>query len=95
MKVLKKIQSSEYITTYKRGHYGSPEKTSEDLWKKVGSADIYEYATNKSVQMVKIGDSLYGIDYRDSSIIKSEDVTEADLAFHLDNKLKMTEYTSF
>ena len=92
---LVKIQASEYVTTYKPGHYGSPYKTSENLWRKIGSVDIYEYATNKAVRMVKIGDSLYGIDDSDSEILKSEEVSESDLDFHLNNKLKMTEYTSF
>ena len=80
-----------YIKTWIPGHYGEHGYSSEELWRKSDTVELYEYATNKSVKMIKIGDFLFSIG-NDWLRIKQDKVTEADIDSHMNKK--MTDYTS-
>ena len=86
------MNNQDYIKTWTPGHYGEYGYHSEELWRKVESVDVYEYATNKSVKMIRVGDCLYSIDETDSINIKQGKVTDRDIDYH--TNMQMTDYTS-
>lgn len=85
--------AKDYIKTWIPGHYGEYGYSSEELWRKADTVELYEYATNKSVKMIRIGDFLFSIDKNDCLRIKQDKVSEEDIDLHINKQ--MTDYTSY